>query len=523
MRWLSNVVTATILVAGVAGIGVFAQRKMAKPESRATFRTYVLFRDGSKIALGTPVLIAGVKVGQVDKVALEGTMARVDLRVNANVQLPVDSWATRRADSLFGDAYVEIIPGGQTDGVAAGAGQMLRSGQPITRVVEGASTDTLLRGMERALPRVNRALQVFADATQLGRKSVTGTYDDQFNDALRWLDERRIEAPIARINEALRSIDNMAERAERRLAGGDTALVASLDRIDNAITQRRITMRDAQQQVVSSLSSARADVARLDPVLADVAEALGAQNVVDAPRGAGSSPGRLQTLLDDPASFDDIAYASGDLTETVRSATSLRSVVGLRTEYNVLSGAARVVSSARIASRNNKFYLVEGTLRPQGLPTSALAQDGSGNWVKTSLIEDSYVLTAQIGKRYGRFTARGGLKESGIGVGLDAAFGNERLTLSADIFDSNFATTPNVRVSATLALINSLYLLAGVDAAFTPVRTYPISDWPSNSRPNKFSSLRYGRDVFVGGMLQFTDEDLLSILTFYGSLVLGVL
>ena len=520
MRWLSNVVTATILIAGAAGVGVFVQRKLAKPESRATFRTYVLFRDGSKIALGTPVLIAGVKVGQVDKVGIEGTMARIDLRINANVQLPVDSWATRRADSLFGDAYVEIIPGGQTDGVAAGAGQLLLSGQPITRVVEGASTDTLLRGMERALPRVNRALQVFADATQAGRKSVTGSYDDKFNNVLRWLDERRIEAPIARINEALRSIDNMAERAERKLAGGDHAMLATLDKIDNAITQSRTTMRDAQQQVVSSLSSARAEVARLEPVIADMADALRAEN---ASTGGGSWSGRLQTLLDDPASFDNAAIASGDLAETVRSATSLRSVVGLRTEYNVLGGAARVVSSARIAARNNKFYLVEGTLRPQGSPTSTLVQGSDGVWTKTALVEDSYVLTAQLGKRYGRFTARGGLKESGLGIGLDATFGNDRLTLSADIFESNFATTPNVRVSAAVALANSFYLLAGIDAAFTPVRSYQVIDWPSNTPPQKFTSLRYGRDVFVGGMLRFTDEDLLSILTFYGSLVLGVL
>ena len=523
MRWLSNVVTATILVVGAAGVGVFVQRKLAKPESRATFRTYVLFRDGSKIAVGTPVVIAGVKVGEVSNVGIEGTLARVDLRVNANVQLPVDSWATRRADSLFGDAYVEIIPGGQTDGVAAGAGQLLLSGQPITRVVEGASTDTLLRGMERALPRVNRALQVFAEATQVGRKSVTGTYDDKFNSVLRWLDERRIEAPIARMNEAMRSIDNMAERAERKLAGGDHAVLATLDKIDNAITQSRTTMRDAQQQVVRSLSSARAEVARLDSVLADVAEAVGAENSTTAPRRAGSSPGRLQSLLDDPASFDDIADTSGEIAATVRAATGLRSVVGLRTEYNVLGGAARVVTSARIAARNDKFYLVEGTLRPQGSPTSTLEQGSDGVWTKTALVADSYVLTAQLGKRYGRFTARGGLKESGLGIGLDATFGNDRLTLSADIFESNFATTPNVRVSAAVALANSFYLLAGIDAAFTPVRSYQISDWPSNTRPQKFTSLRYGRDDFVGGMLRFTDEDLLSILTFYGSLVLGVL
>lgn len=515
MRWLSHLVTATIVLGSATAVVVVAQRKLAKPVARANFHTYALFRDASKIAVGSPVVIAGVKVGQVEKVGISGTMARIDIGLRADLQLPIDSWATRRAESLFGDAYVEIIPGGQTDGVAAGAGQMLQSGQPIARVIEGASTDKVLRGMERAIPRINRALEMFDESTQTGRKWVTGNYDEKFNAVLTWLEEGRIEAPIARVNEALISLENMTARTERALAGGERKLFGPLDRIDAAISKTRASMQDAQQQMHDGFAAARSQVAQLDPLIDDATEVL-------APSTPSVARGELQALLDSPALYDEANDAVASAAETVRVATDLRTAIGLRTEFDVLGGTARVVASARIAARNDKFYLVEGTLRPQGLPSATLEQRGDGQWIKTAQVRDKYLLTAQIGKRFGRFNVRGGLKESGLGMGIDALFNHDRLTLSADVFESKFDGMPNVRVSAALALFRSLYLLAGIDEALTKAHRYEISDW-TGAMPGTLSTLRYGRDYFVGGMLKFSDEDMLSLLTFYGALIVGIL
>src|SRR6185503_19625492 len=101
------------------------------------FLTYAMFRDGSRLAVGSAVVIAGVQVGRITKLTVEGPLARVDMRLRDDLDLPVDSFATRRADSLFGDSYVEIIPAGGIDG---GQGlRRMKSGDPIAHVVEGSS------------------------------------------------------------------------------------------------------------------------------------------------------------------------------------------------------------------------------------------------------------------------------------------------------------------------------------------------------------------------------------------------
>src|SRR3954468_23767371 len=93
-----------------------------------SFRTYAKFRDGSRLAVGSPVVIAGVRVGVIEKLSIEDRGARIDRRLEKGLDLPVDSFATRRADSLFGDSYIEIIPVGGDDG--AGTARRLSSGEP---------------------------------------------------------------------------------------------------------------------------------------------------------------------------------------------------------------------------------------------------------------------------------------------------------------------------------------------------------------------------------------------------------
>ncbi|HEY4058215.1 MAG TPA: MlaD family protein, partial [Kofleriaceae bacterium] len=110
MRWLSRGVTILVTLAALAGIGFLIWHKLPKTIVDGPFMTYTKFRDGSRLTHGSPVLIAGVAVGKVDHISIEGRFARMDLRLQAGLQIPADSFITRRADSLFGDSYLEIIP-----------------------------------------------------------------------------------------------------------------------------------------------------------------------------------------------------------------------------------------------------------------------------------------------------------------------------------------------------------------------------------------------------------------------------
>jgi len=68
-----------------------------------------------------PVVIGGVKIGQVKSIALDGDLrARVELDVDAKLKLATDSSAAILTSGLLGDQYVELTPGGDTTFLAAG-------------------------------------------------------------------------------------------------------------------------------------------------------------------------------------------------------------------------------------------------------------------------------------------------------------------------------------------------------------------------------------------------------------------
>jgi phospholipid/cholesterol/gamma-HCH transport system substrate-binding protein len=512
---LSTLVTAAVLIGGVSGATIVVRRKIVGPPD-GNFRTSVLFRDGSKVSVGSPVVIAGIRIGRVSDISIEGTLARVGLRLRSDLQIPADSWATKRADSLFGDGYVEIIPGGQTDGVAAGATVMLGSGEPIAKVIEGASTDAILRSLDRSLPNADRALEVADNATQQARIWASGNFSETYNQILAWLDSRPIEAPIERLDQALNSIDDMTARAQRALANGETGFTRTLASVDNAITRTRDSMRNAQQDMTAGLASARTQLESVDPLIDDLTEALGSD-------AGGQIQGKLGRLVNDAQLVDDITESVGATASAVSNVVGIRNVVGVRTEYDVLGNAARFIASAQVATRTDRFYQLEASLLPQGSVATKLSQQADGSWLRSAKISQELAFTAQYGKRFGRFSLRGGLKESAAGVGLDAAFGQDRLMLSADVFGSAFTERPNLRASAALLVFRSVYLLAGVDHALSSRTSLPIVPWTGSDVPAKFSSISFGRSMFVGGMLRFTDEDLNVMLRFYGAMIAGLL
>lgn len=80
-----------------------------------------------------PVRLAGVRIGQVQKVAatFDGK-ARLDLQLNPDQPLPADSTVLIRANGLLGARFVQILPGRSTQMVADGGVLRAARGQSIT-------------------------------------------------------------------------------------------------------------------------------------------------------------------------------------------------------------------------------------------------------------------------------------------------------------------------------------------------------------------------------------------------------
>ena len=517
MRWVSRLTTGAVILIIAASVGLLIRAKVPTTKVAGSFLTYAKFRDGSRLAVGSAVVIAGVRVGVIERLTVEGRVARVDMRLVNGLDLPVDSFATRRADSLFGDSYVEIIPAGGDQG--AGNARRLKSGEPITHVIEGSSTDAILRSMAEALPKIDNALGVAHGAAVKGRKWVSGPLDDRLGAGGDWLSQGHIEGPMASADRAMIAIDGLTTRGAGALANTGPEVTRTLDRIDQAIVTARARMRDTKQGLSSALHDVREGIDGIDPQIDQATELLSAVN-----DGRGDDwRGTLGRMVNDPGLGDTLEDVTSSGREAAASFNRFKTWLGMRLEYDVFSHAFRFYATAEIHARDDKFYLVELERGPLGgVPNDELSEvAGTNAYLRQQAIHDAVRFTAQFGKHLGMFSVRGGLKDSTFGVGGDALLFGDRLKLSADLYGA-FQATPRLKLAGALAVFRSVYILAGIDDALnSPGYLSVVSG--NTSVPRTFDQVRYGRDYFVGTTLVFNDADIAVLLRVYGALLVGLL
>jgi phospholipid/cholesterol/gamma-HCH transport system substrate-binding protein len=513
VRWLTRLTTVAVIAIVVIAVALGIRAKIPTVKVSGEFLTYAKFRDGSRLAPGSAVVIAGVRVGTIDRLTIEGSLARVDMRLQDGLDLPVDSFATRKADSLFGDSYIEIIPYGH-DGA-----RRLQSGEPITHVVEGNSTDAVLRGIAEALPKIDNTLDFVHDLMIRGRAWITGPLADRVGGAADWLTEGHVERPLESADRAVSRIDDATARAASALATGGPEVLHTLDRVDGAISGARTRMRDVKTGLVSALQDTREGVDRIDPQVEQARELMAA---IDEGRG-DDWKGRLGRLVNGPEPADTIEDATESLRDAAAGLNRFKSWLGMRLEVDAFSRDIRFYATAELRARADKFYLIEFERGPLGgLPHDQLSDVANASaYVREQEIPDHLRFTAQFGKQIGRFAFRGGIKDSTFGLGADALLLDGRLKLSADAFGS-FTATPRLKLTGALAVFRSLYVIAGVDDALNrPGYLQVVSGNPG--APTTLDKVRYGRDYFVGTTLQFTDEDVAVLLRVYSALLVGML
>lgn len=76
------------------------------------YEVEAVFANSGGLRIGSSVVIAGVDVGQVKRIALDDYQARVVLNLPLNVKIQEDAIASIKTKGLIGEKYVEITPGG---------------------------------------------------------------------------------------------------------------------------------------------------------------------------------------------------------------------------------------------------------------------------------------------------------------------------------------------------------------------------------------------------------------------------
>jgi phospholipid/cholesterol/gamma-HCH transport system substrate-binding protein len=102
----------------------------------------VYFDNAGGLDPKTPVQIAGVEVGKVKNIKLEGYKAKVTLLIREGIKIPADSKVVVKAQGALGDKYIELKPGVDS--------KFLARGETIKDVITTPDFDQIFATVERA-------------------------------------------------------------------------------------------------------------------------------------------------------------------------------------------------------------------------------------------------------------------------------------------------------------------------------------------------------------------------------------
>jgi len=112
-RISTEIVVGFFLLLGLLALGYLAV-KLGKMEivGGGGYTVYATFSNVGGLRAGSPIEIAGVEVGSIEKISLKDYQAQVALRMKDGVDLPEDSIISIRTKGLIGEQFVRISPGG---------------------------------------------------------------------------------------------------------------------------------------------------------------------------------------------------------------------------------------------------------------------------------------------------------------------------------------------------------------------------------------------------------------------------
>jgi phospholipid/cholesterol/gamma-HCH transport system substrate-binding protein len=125
--------------------------------------------------------------------------------------------------------------------------------------------------------------------------------------------------------------------------------------------------------------------------------------------------GTLSRLVNDSTIYDNIEQITEDVKDFTAGLFKLKTVVGLRAEYNLFALASRAYVSVELWPKPDRFWLIELAADTRsGRMTTTLSVDDNQNLVRRQHFDYPGVrITFQFAKRFDWFTVRAGVKPAG--------------------------------------------------------------------------------------------------------------
>ncbi|MBZ4422084.1 MlaD family protein [Myxococcus sp. RHSTA-1-4] len=492
-----------VIAAGAFFITFILFAKKGGLSESESLRVWAYFRDASGLAVRGRVQIAGIPVGEIDEITLEGTRAKVWLRITNEVDLREDAVLTKRSESLLGDYLLDLNPGTES-------APSLEEGGQIRRVIDTAGMEAVFESLSQITSDIQQVTGALREV--LGGEKGQGSLQRIVENLVRLSDS--VDAAVRRNADRLDSILVNFEGISSDVRGITQSNQAEVTRIVDNIEMITRDVREVLASVKNIVGTGEGDVketvASLKETLNKLDSTLG--NLEEITTKVKNGEGAAGVLLADESVGREIRETVTDVARLASRVTDLQTEVGIQSTYLAAQGRSKNLLSLRLIPKPDKYYLLELVDDPRGTVSTQVVQtnppsEGDPVIQTQKVTKESLKLSAQFAKRWYFATLRVGLIESTGGVGGDLHFFEDALTLKLDAF--NFAADelryPRLRATLRAQAFDHLFVVAGMDDIL-------------NAQQRDLSTQRLiaGRDFFVGGGLFFTDDDLKAILSVTG-------
>ncbi len=429
------------------------------------------------------IRVAGVRVGRVDGISLDGREARVHLLLEQEVPLTEGSFARISNLGLLGDKYVELVPG------PVGAPPL-----PEGATIPGVTPP----GFDDAMAKLNQVADSIVGLTDPLGASLTGEGADTSLSRLienleaasaeiRILVETNRQAMGATIgNFELVSATLAAELP--RLSG---QLQALLGEVQAVVAENRGAVGTSARNVEEITEELKTSVADLNEITGRLA------------RGEGTM-GKLLTSEEAHdelvATLDSIQGGVGELSDTLGRVNRLRLDVDMQgwvpaeSDTDSYGGVGLTLFPRAEARRMYRVGIAQTPRGDERTKTQVITTTGPDGVAETTRVEtvtmeDEPVMTAMVGYRWeSGLRLWTGILEEDFGVQAEYPFFDRRfwLDFQAFSFDREDDLDPHLRLTGKWYVNDNIYLQGGYDD--------PLVD--------EFDSL------FVGAGIRWTDDDL---------------
>ncbi|GHU76758.1 hypothetical protein FACS189461_4720 [Spirochaetia bacterium] len=430
----------------------------------------VVLQDATGLSTRSKVFLAGVAVGKVKAINLEGNTARVQIAFLKEVEIRNDAQISRKSSSILGTAVLALDPGTELSPLIPAGGRISS---------DAASGD--MGALLGTVQDLGGQIAVILEEFQRNQMALFAVSLETFNSIARKIDAQS-EAELERISRILESTALITEQTERMLREREGDISGSVEDIRGALENiRAITGEISRGQ--GNIGQAVYDDRLYETILSTV-------------RKTEEAAVKLQEALDSvnqlSKNVDTVVASAGEI---VDRAAGLGIQVDTNARYDLLAEQFRAGASLRLDPRSNdRWYRVGVNSAPDGMisQTRKDTYDANHDLIAREETSSAFSVDAELARRFGMLTIRGGLLESTAGLGLDFQ-PIQWLSLSGEVFNFKSGETPNLRGSLTF---------------------FPFFD-PHSDKPWHWIYLRGGindalngnRDFFLGGGIRFSDRE----------------